>query len=304
MKYKILVTEGTGFIGKNFIKFLLKKKIFQIYSLSTTKVRKDLREKNVNYIACRLENEDLLKKKINYNFDYVVNFAGYIDHSNSKETFSSHYVGLKNLVKTIKYDKLKKFIQIGSSVEYGFSNSPQKETLKINISKLKSIYGKSKLKSTYFLIDQYRKKKLPIIILRPYLIFGPGQNDSRLIPFIIKNCLLNKSFDCSHGKQLRNFFYIKDFVSVVYKCLEIKVNGQIINVGSRKNYTVKFIIGKINQIIKKGSPEYGKLKLRKDEPKFLYPNLTKFKKLLNLKREVSIDIGLKQTIKYYRSKIK
>ncbi len=304
MKYKILVTGGTGFIGKNFIKFLLKKKIFKIYSLSTKKIRKDLREKKVNYIYCRLEDKILLKKKINYNFDYVVNFAGYIDHSNSRQTLRSHYIGLKNLIKTIKYDNLKKFVQIGSSVEYGFSNSPQKETLILNISKLKSIYGKSKLKSTYFLIDQYRKKKLPVIILRPYLIFGPGQSDRRLIPYIIKNCLLNKSFDCSHGKQLRNFFFIKDFVSVIYKCLEINANGQIINVGSHKNYTVKFIIDKINQIIKKGSPQYGKLKLRKDEPLSLYPNLSKFKKLFNFKKEIPIDIGLKQTIKYYRSIMK
>lgn len=304
MKYKILVTGGTGFIGKNFIKFILKKKIFQIYSLSTTKIRKDLREKKVNYIYCRLEDKTLLKKKINYDFDYVVNFAGHIDHSNSKQTLSSHYIGLKNLIKTIKHDNLKKFIQIGSSVEYGFSNSPQKETLITNISKLKSIYGKSKLKSTYFLVNQYKKKKLPVIILRPYLIFGPGQSDNRLIPYIIKNCLLDKSFDCSHGKQIRNFFFIKDFVSVIYKCLKIKAYGEIINVGSHKNYTVKFIINKINQIIKKGSPKYGKLKLRKDEPLSLYPNLTKFKKLFNLRKEIRIDIGLKQTIKYYRSKIK
>ena len=53
---------------------------------------------------------------------------------------------------------MKKFIQIGSSVEYGFMKSPQKEKTQNNTNKLKSIYGKSKLKSTNFLIKLHKKK--------------------------------------------------------------------------------------------------------------------------------------------------
>ena len=85
MKYKILVTGGTGFIGRNFIKFILKKKNFQIYSLSVKKINNKLREKNVNYIFCKLENKYLLQKKLDFQFDYVVNFAGYVNHSDSKK---------------------------------------------------------------------------------------------------------------------------------------------------------------------------------------------------------------------------
>ena len=66
MKYKILVTGGTGFIGRNFIKFILKKKFFEIYSLSVKKIHNKYREKNVNYIFCKLENKSLLKKKITF----------------------------------------------------------------------------------------------------------------------------------------------------------------------------------------------------------------------------------------------
>ena len=102
MKYKILVTGGTGFIGRNFIKYLLKKKIFKIYSLSVFKLKKSLRYKNVNYIFCKLENASLLKKKLKHDFDYIVNLAGYIDHSNTKETLNSHFHGLKNLINITK----------------------------------------------------------------------------------------------------------------------------------------------------------------------------------------------------------
>ena len=304
MKYKILVTGGTGFIGRNFIKFILKKKIFKIYSLSVKKISNKLREKNVNYIFCKLENKYLLQKKLDFQFDYVVNFAGYVNHSDSKKTFDSHYHGLKNLVDTLKNKKVKKFIQIGSSVEYGFINSPQRESVSTNIAKLKSIYGKAKLKSSNLLLKEYKKTKFPCIILRPYLVFGPGQNNERLIPYIIKKCIKNKSFPCSDGRQIRNFIYVKDFVSVVYKSLFIKISGKIINVGSNRNYSVKFVINRITKIIGKGSPMFGKIKMRKDEPLELFPDLTKFKKFINLRNEIKINSGLKQTIKYYNKNFK
>ena len=217
-----------------------------------------------------------------------------------KKTYSTHYLGLKNLVEIISYKKIIKFIQIGSSVEYGFLKSPQEENRSLKTSKLKSIYGKSKLLSTNYLLNLFKKKNFPVLILRPYLIYGPGQSLDRLIPITIMNCLTNKSFNCSPGKQLRNFIYVNDFSKIVYKCLFLKINGEILNVGSSKNYKVKFIINKINKLIKKGSPQYGQIKLRKDEPLNLYPSLTKLKRYIKLNKETSITAGLKKTISYYK----
>jgi nucleoside-diphosphate-sugar epimerase len=166
---------------------------------------------------------------------------------------------------------------------------------------LKSIYGKSKLLSTNYLLNLYKIKKFPVLILRPYLIYGPGQSLDRLIPITIMNCLRNKSFNCSPGKQLRNFFYVNDFSKIVYQALFLKASGEILNVGSSKNYKVKFIINKINKLIKKGIPQFGQIKLRKDEPLNLYPSLNKLKKYIKLNNETNIEIGLKKTISYYKN---
>ena len=120
MKYNILVTGGTGFIGKNFISLLNKKKIFNIYSLSQKKISKRFQHKKIKYIYCDLQNKEELKKKLNLNFHFVVNFAGHINHKEKKKTYGTHYLGLKNLVEIIPSKEIIKFIQIGSSVEYGF----------------------------------------------------------------------------------------------------------------------------------------------------------------------------------------
>ena len=301
MKYNVLVTGGSGFIGKHFISELQNKKKFNIYSLSQKKLEKQ--KKNVKYIFCKLQNKRELKKKLNFRLDFIVNLAGHINHKEIKKTYNTHYKGLRNLAEIFSKKKIKKFLQVGSSVEYGFLKSPQKEINKVCDSKIKSVYGRSKLLSTNYLLKLCKEKKFPVIILRPYLIYGPGQSLDRLIPITILNCLKNNSFDCSSGKQIRNFMYVKDFSKVLYKFLFMKTKGEIFNVGSQRNYEVKFIINRIRSLIGKGNPKYGKIKLRKDEPLKLFPNLTKLKKFIKFRNETKIDEGLKKTINYYKNEL-
>ena len=301
MQNNILVTGGTGFIGTSFIELILKKKNYKIYSLSQKKILKKFQKKKVVYIFCKLQNKIKLKKILSkYRFDFVINFAGHINHHEKKKTYETHYVGLKNLVDSLLNQNIKKFIQIGSSVEYGFINSPQKEITKTQTKNLKSIYGRSKLMSTNYLLNLYKKKNFPSIIVRPYLVYGPGQSLDRLIPSTVYNCINNYTFDCSKGNQTRNFIYINDFTKILYKCLLLESNGLILNVGSSKNFKVKYIINKIKRLTKKGFPKFGKIKMRKDEPKILYPDLTLLKKNIIFNEETKIENGLKKTITYYK----
>ena len=304
MQHKILVTGGTGFIGTNFINLLLKKNNFKIFSLSEKKIKKNFQKKRVNYIFCELQNKKKLKKIISkYKFDFVINFAGNINHKEKKKTYDTHYLGLKNLVEVLLNKGLKKFIQIGSSVEYGFLKSPQKEISNIKLKNLKSTYAKSKLLSTNYLLNLSKKKKFPAIIIRPYLVYGPYQSLDRLIPNTIYKCLKNESFDCSKGNQIRNFIYIEDFIKMIFKCLFVESHGLILNIGSTKNYKVKYVINKIKKLVNSGYPKFGKIKLRKDEPKNLYPDLSLLKKTINFKEEIKIENGLIKTISYYKKLI-
>ena len=79
-----------------------------------------------------------------------------------------------------------------------------------------------------------------------------------------------------------------------------KYAGQIFNIGSGKPIILKKIIISVIKIIKKGSPKFGKLKLRPDEPKKLFPNLNKAKKYLRWKSKTSFKKGLDKTIKFYK----
>ena len=297
-KKKILITGGTGFIGYHLAKKCLKLN-WSVTSLSTKNPTKIRKLKKIKYLISDISKKSDLKKIININYDYVVNLAGYIDHSKKKKTLYSHYNGCRNISEIFLRKKIKKFIQIGSSIEYGRNLSPQKENL--NNTKTFSIYGRAKLMSTNYLLSLYKKYSFPVSVLRLYLVYGPYQDRNRVIPIVIDNALKSKKFDCSLGTQFRDFVYIDDVVNGIIKSLKTKKNnGQIINLGSGKPIMIKDVILKICKIIGSGKPQFGRIKFRKDEIKNLYPSIVKAKKILNWRPKVKINFGLKKTINFYK----
>lgn len=299
-KKNILIVGGTGFIGYHLVKKAIQKK-FIVTSISTRPAKKIRYLKRVKYVYCDITNKTKLNKVIKKQFDYVVNLGGYVDHTNKKKTLKSHYYGCKNLAEIFLKNPPKLFLQIGSCVEYGFKKSPQKESSKCNIVSNKSTYGKAKLLASRYLIDLYEKKKFPASVLRLYLVYGPNQDENRLIPITIMACLRNKTFNCSSGEQLRDFIYIDDVIEAIFKIIKSnKSNGQIFNIGSGKPIKVKKVIEKIKKISKGGTPLYGKIKFRKDEIKKLYPDIKKIKQEIKWRPNIPFNKGLKATIKFYK----
>jgi nucleoside-diphosphate-sugar epimerase len=296
---KILITGGTGFIGYHLAKKCLEFK-WSVTSLSTKKPKKARKLNKVKYIFCDISNKKKLNKKLKPNFDYVVNLAGYVDHSHKKKTIKSHYNGCKNLSSIFLKTKIKKFIQIGSSVEYGKVKSPQFENKK-NRQKSFSTYGSAKLLSTKHLLTLQKKFNFPATIIRLYLVYGPNQEKNRVIPITITNAIKNKKFDCSDGSQLRDFIHVEDVVNAIIKTLKVKkTSGEIINIGTGNPVTIKSVIKQICNLVRSGTPQFGKISLRKDETMKLYPNIFKATKLLGWKPKIKLLNGLKETINHYK----
>ena len=302
-KKKILIVGGTGFIGYHLAKKSLKKG-WQVTSISSNRPKKIRYLPKVEYIRCNITNKKLLRRSIRKAFDYVVNLGGYVDHSNKRKTFKSHYGGCKNLSEIFLKKTPLSFVQIGSSLEYGISSSPQKENIKCNLNTIKSIYGKAKLLSSRHMIELFKKKNFPSTVLRLYLVYGPRQDANRFLPITILGCIKNKQFPCSKGDQLRDFVYVDDAVEAIIKSLTNKNSrGQIINIGSGKPRRIKSVIEKVKKISKGGYPQYGTFKLRKFEISKLYPNVEKARNKINWRSKILFEKGLKSTIQYYNKQI-
>ena len=105
-------------------------------------------------------------------------------------------------------------------------------------------------------------------------------------------------------KPISRFLYIDDLINAITRCFGNSNSiGKIINIGQGKPKKVKDVIELINKKVGSGVPEYGKIKLRKDELKILYPDIKLAKKILKWKSKISLKKGIDLTIKNYKSKL-
>jgi len=305
MSEKLLIIGGTGFIGKN----LTVNAVFSGYHVTVLSLNTPDREnmvKDVDYLQADISDFlELQERLVTTNFDYVVNLSGYIDHRSfldgGRKVISDHFIGVQNIIQLINWNTLKRFVQIGSSDEYGGQPAPQNEGMRESPI---SPYSLGKMASTQLLQMLYRTERFPAVTLRLFLVYGPGQNNRRFLPQIIQQCLLDRNFPTSSGEQLRDFCYVDDISRGILMALtNDEVNGEVINLASGKPVAISEVVEQVKKIVGQGMPEYGKIDYRKGENMALYADNTLADQLLGWKPEVSLEEGIKRTIDYFQLEV-
>lgn len=298
----LLVVGGSGFIGRALVTAAIDKR-WQVSSLSREPIPKEKRLFNVSYLFADIREASNLKETLaSFHFDYVVNLSGYVNHQafskGGEEVFDTHFLGLKNLIKSLSQDKLKSLVQIGSSDEYGNQPSPQEESMRESPI---SPYSMAKVASSQFLQMLYKTEDFPATVLRLFLVYGPGQNKERFIPQVIQGCLSNQPFPTSKGEQLRDFCFIDDVIGAIFKTLESdKARGEVINIASGVPISIYEMIESIKKTVGQGQPQYGEYPYRVGENMSLYANVTKAKELLGWQATTELAQGLAETISSYK----
>ena len=296
----LLVIGGTGFIGHHLLK-TTKNKCWQTTSVSLNSPTKERFVTGVRYLHFDMADRNLVKKNLDEDFDYVVNLGGYIDHQLFREggndLIDTHFNALQYLLEFLPRQKLKRFVQIGSSDEYGNAPAPQNEELR---EQPISPYSLAKVASTHFLKMLHRTENFPAVTLRLFLTYGPGQDTGRFLPQIIRGCLDDATFPTSAGDQLRDFCYVDDTVRAILQALAVPgAEGEVFNVASGKPVSNRTIIEKVCELIGSGKPQHGEVPYRPEENMALYAKVGKAEKYLQWKATTSIDKGLQKTIDWY-----
>lgn len=288
----LLIAGGSGFIGYHVAK-KFKKKGWKITSVSISKPKRTRTVKGVKYILLDLTKKKDISEKLEDNYDYVINVSGYTSNIHSKKfkgkIFNSHFYGAKNLIDFFKNKKIKLFVQIGSSAEYGNASGLLKES---HNCKPVNNYGIAKLRATKYVIKNSKKKNLKASVLRLFQVYGPKQGQNRAVMQILKFCINNKRFPASDGKQIRDFCYVSDVANAIDLTFKRKITGKIINIGYGKGVSMKELINKIKEIAKGGKPEFGLFKNRNHENPILVPSISLAKKVLKWKPKINLEKGL------------
>lgn len=300
-KTRLLVVGGNGFIGRHIVSHAMKLD-WEVTSLSLS-FKAEVNFPGVHYISADINDIESLKNSFgNTSFDYVVNCGGYIEHASffkgGRNVFATHFGGVLNLVEIVNRDDLRMFVNIGSSDEYGDNEAPQ---IEIQREAPISPYSLGKVAATHFLQMLYRTESFPATTLRLFLVYGPGQDNRRFLPQIIKGCLENKSFPTSKGEQLRDFCFIQDLVDAIFLAFSNSAaRGEVINIASGEPVSIRQMIETVKNLIGRGEPHFGEIAYRSGENMALYSNISKAKNLLGWEPRTTLENGLNKTIQWYK----
>jgi nucleoside-diphosphate-sugar epimerase len=296
----LLVIGGTGFIGHHLLK-AVQEKGWQTTSVSLNSPTEERFVNGVRYLHFDLADQSLVKKHLSEDFDYVVNLSGYINHQlfrdGGRHLIYTHFTALQNLLEVLPLSKLKRFVQIGSSDEYGNASAPQHEELR---EQPISPYSLAKVASTHFLQMLYRTENFPAVILRLFLTYGPGQGTGRFLPQIIQGCLTDSTFPTSGGGQLRDFCYVDDIIRAILQALIVsETEGKVFNVASGVPVSIREVTEKVCALTGSGHPQYGNVPYRPGENMSLYANISKAKNILYWEPTTTLAEGILKTIDWY-----
>ena len=330
MDNKILVTDGSGFIGSNFIHYLINNTNYQrIINLdkltyagnneNLINIQQDIRYKFIKGNIC--DRQCIKKIFQDYSPNKIVHFAAesHVDRSidGPKDFINTNIVGTSILLEESlsHYNKLKKLSKssfkfhhistdevFGSLGEKGFfvEDSPYDPS---------SPYSASKASSDHLARAWHRTFGLPVIITNCSNNYGPYQFPEKLIPLMIINCLSNKSLPVyGKGENIRDWLYVEDHCKAINLILQEGAIGDTYNIGGNNEISNLNIVESICTILDKLKPSNsGKsynqmISFVKDRPghDFRYAiNTTKIKKDLNWEPKETFDSGLTKTIKWY-----
>ena len=207
-----------------------------------------------------------------------------------------------NLLDLINVPELLGYVHLGSSDEYGSLEAPQKETMReMPISP----YSAAKAASAHLVQMLSRTEGFPGVVVRLFLVYGPGQDSRRFLPQVISGCLENRVFETSKGMQLRDFCFISDVVeAVLLSMVSGRARGSVINVASGRPVTIREVIEKVVSMVGGGKADFGKIPYRTGENMALYADIGLARDILGWQPSVSLEEGLDRTISWYRRNIK
>jgi dTDP-glucose 4,6-dehydratase len=245
---RFLVTGGAGFIGSNFVHYLLAKYGKEVEIINIDKLTYAGNLDNLKDIASapnhRLVHGDIcdarLVEELMPQVDVVVNFAAesHVDRSiGAPDDFiKTDIYGAFVLLEAARKFGVNKFIQISTDEVYGSILSGSfKETDRLEPS---SPYSASKAGADRLAFSYFVTYGLPVIITRCSNNYGPYQFPEKLIPLFVTNALVDKSLPIyGDGKNIRDWIYVMDHCDAIDFLINQGENGQVYNVGSGNERT-------------------------------------------------------------------
>ena len=309
---KVFITGGAGFIANALIGRLIEDNSVVVYDnffRDTLSGSPYASHRNLKVVHGDVLDYPMLCRSME-KADIVVHAAAIagIDTviKSPTKTMRVNMIGTANVLEAARENHLKdRFIVFSTSEVFGsfaFKPTEDSETVSGSAGEARWTYAVSKLAGEHLSIAYYREYGLPVVGIRPFNVYGPGQTGEGAIQVFIKHALKNEDLEIhGDGNQIRAWCYIDDFVDCLMRCMERpEAVGESFNIGNARAVmttyglaqTVCRVLNSQSRIIFK-PPLSAEVELR-------IPSVEKAFKILGFKANIDLDEGILKTADYYR----
>ncbi|MBK5432908.1 dTDP-glucose 4,6-dehydratase [Bacillus sp. TH25] len=309
---KVLVTGGAGFIGSNFVRYMVKKypeyNIVNLDALTYAGNLENLKdvEELSSYkfvkgdIADRQFINQLFKEE---KFDYVLNFAAesHVDRSitNPDIFIQTNIQGTQVLLDAAKNAEVKKYLQVSTDEVYGTLGETGYFTEETPLAS-NSPYSSSKAGADLLVRAYHETFGLPVNITRCSNNYGPFHFPEKLIPLMIINALNDKQLPIyGDGLNVRDWLHVEDHCQAIDLVLHNGKNGEVYNVGGNNERTNIEIVKTILKALDKPESLIKYVTDRPGHDRRYAIDATKLCEELGWSPKYNFDTGIEQTIKWY-----
>ena len=302
---KALVTGGNGFIGSHMVSRLVKLGcvVYVITRESSDTWRLDEVMDSINIIKLDIRNIEVLSQWMAKIMpDYIFHMAAYGVDSRQKDYVTAaetNIIGTINLVKTAAEVGCCKFINAGTSMQYGNKKCAVREE---DFYEPTNIYGSTKGASTIIAHQIARENGLAIATIIPFGVFGEKEGSHKFFPHVILSALSDREVQLSPCEQYRDYCYIENIIDGFLMAAENKrIKSEIFNIGSGKVFQLKHYVEiMMKRFSENKKVNYGAVEYRKNDLWSPQPDIEKISIQLDWMPRVSLEEGIDRTIHWFK----
>lgn len=318
---KLLITGGAGFIGSNFIHFMMMKyPNYQIVNLDLLTYAgnlmnlKDLEKKsNYQFVKGNICDRELVDALVagrqtpqsrgSSPIDVIINFAAesHVDRSIvAPDLFTqTNILGVQVLLDAARKYNIKKVVQISTDEVYGSLDNTGYFTEETPLSP-NSPYSASKASADLFVRAYAKTYGLPVNITRCSNNYGPYQFPEKLIPLLISKALQHQSLPIyGDGGNIRDWLYVEDHCAAIDLVLHHGKPGEIYNIGGNNEWSNLDLTKKILSLLDKPESLIEFVKDRPGHDRRYAIDAMKIRQQLSWKPQYSFEKGIRQTVNWY-----
>lgn len=308
----IFITGGAGFIANTLIQRLIEKNKITVYDnfhRDTLTGSGFANHANISVIKGDVLDFALLTSSMK-GADVVIHAAGIagIDTviKNPVSTMRVNMIGTANALEAARINNVSnRFIDFSTSEVFGsmaFRSSETDETVSGSAGEARWTYAVSKLAGEHLAHAYHVQHNLPVVTVRPFNVYGPGQTGEGAIQIFIKKALKNEDiYIHGDGNQIRAWCYVDDFVECIFKCLDNDAAvGESFNIGNaRAVITILGLAQTVCRVLNSTSKIIFQDALSADIA-LRIPSVEKSTRILGYKAQVDLEEGILRTAEWMR----